>query len=759
MRQSLTRLPGFSEIASILPVLLLVGTSIQTAVVLATALFVMALIERRLSSNPSKIVIDPTSLFVIATMIAGLFATLGGYVIGLGWVFMLLLVGIVTTVKRPTVSNGATQRLVTLVESEREQTSRDLAIWTVIVLAALGWQSLWYYAFALVLWRFSWRLKKRWRIAKFCWLFVPIGYGLSKTAETTRGGQYWTSVDQLWRATVANSMPTWGINDFSGAVGSQLRYHWLSEASAGFLAKISSTTSVESVIKIAPVVGVVSAIVVARRIGAQLGFSSRVTNFAAAFTVILCREFELFSIGTLWGSILSLIGLSIVLQLVTGEVPTQSSQWAWGIIIVMTTILITMTQVTLGPHFLLVSIAAMFVGVFRRTVPIALAASVAGAQAVVILVLRQTLLANEVSEFYAPSISIRNVLQFRGIDIYVGENRFFVIGVSLLFLLVLSQKGAGLLTLAESKSVALRVYVAVGSVAFGSLTLSNLFSMGGFEAQQSRFLSPLVVVITLVSNLILTQRISDVLRIRQVNISLVGAVVASMLFASGLAFLNYRLYGAAWSLERTYGIALTVLITQVALVGLAFWQRLLERRGHATHLVALLLIAGVALAAHGRTTAYLVEYQTTADKPQRELEYTGDRGAQDCFMFIRNQTPRDTVIASNWFRLPTETRNKKNFMVSAWTERRTYIDGPEYVSYWTAGLNGAPEESPDWIELRDETSDEFAERATESSFETLKAASVDYFLIETIMPMPSSWEPYATTVLERASCKVLKLND
>jgi len=173
--------------------------------------------------------------------------------------------------------------------------------------------------------------------------------------------------------------------------------------------------------------------------------------------------------------------------------------------------------------------------------------------------------------------------------------------------------------------------------------------------------------------------------------------------------------------------------------------------------MTVLLLIGVLVFASGRTLSHLVDLHRTAADTKRAAEFTGGPQAQECFSEIRLATPKSAVVASNWFRTPTETRSAKNFMVSAWTERRVFLDGPEYIRYWVNAPKDVVDPTYDWVDNRYQATDDFAERATEESFRVLRAANVEYFVIETFMPMPATWEPYAEVIFEREPCKVLKL--
>jgi hypothetical protein len=121
------------------------------------------------------------------------------------------------------------------------------------------------------------------------------------------------------------------------------------------------------------------------------------------------------------------------------------------------------------------------------------------------------------------------------------------------------------------------------------------------------------------------------------------------------------------------------------------------------------------------------------------------------------KTAKNAIVASNWFRIGPPSRLPKNFLVSAWTERRLYLDGPLYIQTSVDRPIDEVDTQNDWIEFRYRVTDEFAEYVTPESYEALRKRDVDYFVVDTQMPMPTTWEPFAEIVFEREPCKVLKL--
>lgn len=744
-------LPGFQSVLAIGAVLCLTGIDIFSVLALSLGLVLVAIGIRQLNPLAGQRLLEDAPGFVVIA--SGMALATGVVSFGFGLAVAALLVGgaVVWRLKHSGIH---------LAVANAERGANALAVtnqtvWLSTILTLLGWQSLGFFAVGLIAQHLLWR-RTEGRLRSGLLLFPVAGFVLSYSFIPRYTGQFWVSVDQLWRSTVAAGVSNWGPADFSGAVGGVLRYHWLGETAGGVIARITGISAVDSTTKVLPVLATLAAFTVLRQIGSQLGFSPSVLSLGSAATMLLCREFDVFSPGSLWGIVLFLTGITFLNHQVNrhleGEAVYVLSLISAGIFLP----LITLTQSTLGPVYLLVSLLTACWAAWKSRRGYGEWLVLVAAQTTLLIVLRLTLLNSTRSDMFSPTVSLTSALQFRGVDVYNGESTAIAVIVSTLFLLVITQRGAGLLLLRRSPRNDPRFLTTVVATATSSLLLANFISMGGTEAQQSRFLSPLVVVITLVSSFVLADELlQDAGRIERRRFVLRTTVF--LLVLVGALWISSRIYLSSWSFERSAGIAIMIAGSQLLLLGVA-WLRFKSRSSRQSrNQVTALVLSGIVIFASGRTVSQLIDFQRTASETTRALEFTGGAPAQECFTEIRLKTPKDTVIASNWFRTPTESRRPKNFMVSAWTERRVFLDGPEYVRYWVDAPRDHSDPESDWVDYRYQATDNFAERATKESYETLRAANVDYFIIETFMPMPATWEPFAEVTLEREPCKVLKL--
>lgn len=745
--------PGAENLLAIGPALLLVGVPPLSVALIALAIIACSsVMVTGVNGNESS---TDSGLLVFGVVISvlGFTTGLGLSLVGLTVVSFAAIAGVIRVV----VKAGSTPDALNAERgpvAERES-DKHLVIGFPILLTLLGWQSLAFYSLALLFAQLVHRTSVRVLANTLRSALLALGLVASYVFGQRMEGQFWLSVDQLFRTTIAQGLSRWGYTDFSGAVGSTLRYQWLGEASAGVIARYSFASAADGVSKIAPALGLLISLVAMRRLGRQLGFGPKSALAGALTTGLLCREFELSTVGAVWGFGLFLMGLTLLNQLVLPNSATELGKWVSWLGVITLTPLITLTQSTLGLHFALTTIFVLIICALWRKEFKPLVLLAIPLQIGTIFLLRRTLLENSLSSVFSPSLSLQNILQFRGLSIYVGENRLYVAGVSVLFLMLLSQSGAGLILLKFSKVRRQALLTLLFAPGMSSILLSNAFSILGVEAQQSRFLSPIVVILTLLSCLLVSEQIGEVVLDTRVDVRpRLPLLTLSLIIGAG-SYANYRVFESEWSRDRVIGVALIIVTGQSLLTLVLFLRNRVRTSSHILMLV--LSVAGLVFLSHGRNIAPLVESHSTSSYSARVEEFVGDVNTQACLTEIRRETPRNTVIATNWFRISPPSREPKNFLVSAWTERRVFIDGPLYISVWTGGLTNHSERVDDWIESRTDASDNFAESATKESYEALRAERVEYFVLSTYEPTARSWEPYADVVFERDTCKILKL--
>jgi len=732
-------------ICALTPILILTGTDIGAASLICSSLAVADYAASRLARCNSERWALGISIMAILLSIAGFVTGLtGSLALALIVICVLSAVALLThrlwrsTITKPSVSQEALQI----------KTLHFMLAYSV-TLSLMGWLSLYWFSAGLLLAEVLRRIVIA-RIAKLLSIAsVVVGFMMSFRQLQYNGGQFWLSFDQLFRAALAAGLSNWGMYDHIGATGTTLRYHWLGESVAGVVSQLPSVSAIESVTRITPALGALVCLTILIRLGALFRFGSITSLLAASGTIALGKAFEIYSVGSLWGIALFLIGFLVLIEL------RQSIHEGYGLpllstpSVVVLTLLISMSQVTLGIHFSLLTATILgwsALRLRRRRLEILLTVAL---QLAILGLLNRTLLLADKNHVYAPTISIANILQFRGVDLYLGTYWPYVIGSSLLFLAVISQSLGGLIFATPNSHVDRIALGSFGFVSLVSLFLANAFSIGGPEAQQNRFLVPMITLGLFLSLAMSSRELSRIAKLMSIRVwqwCLAIGISSSVIFAA----LLFKLYAnnLPWSRERTMLIAVSIGLSQILFLTtltLCAKRSWFSRTWIAQF--AVLLVPLIAVTSNADQLGHIYNLQKIGSGAIRAEPFLGDADTQKCLSVARDNSMSESIIASNWYSVPLATRDNKYFLISATLERKTYVDGPNYVA------NPAPE----WLTKRIQTVENFAERTDPASYKELATAGVSLFIVDHSSPVPPSWEPYAQTLFQNSRCTVLRL--
>lgn len=741
------RSQSYSILLALVPILALVGTEYRALILMAVLIILCEQVFRNTSIG-KYLWHDPlSSLVVWLSVVSFVTAVTGSLAISLT-ITSLLILGF--TVQQAIVRN---RRHVDPQNSQLTQVDPlHLALVFTGLLTVLGWQSLRLYLLSLLVVSVISKAVSNKSARQLSYFLLPLGFALSLFQLRHSEAQFWLSFDQGFRSALAAGLSRWGVNDHIAATGTSFRYHWLGESAAGVLARLLPITAIESVTRITPAIAVLTCLRALIQLGIRFNFGVTTSMIAAGATIILGHTFDVYSVGSLWGIALFLIGLGVLSDFRLHVPGNRNGLLASVAIVLLLTLLITMTQVTLGIHFVAVSILIAGWMTVRRRSNLIMFAAMSMTQVFILLVLRRTLLASSSDNNLNPNISVSNILQFGGLDMYVGSEKAYVILISILFLFVVSQLLVGFL-FAEWRSTkdksALTLF---GIVAVTSLSLANLISMGGAEI---RFFYPLITVGTFLSVAFLVRRTSmtfadRISTSRNWGISVLTALSIGFLILIG----KWYAHDMEWSRERVLYISLAILVSQcLLLVLLVGWFKL--RRWHMTIPLVIALSFTLVITSDGGQVRRIMKYNQLSQIGDSRLHtYFGADATRWCLEIVRKQTSDDAIIASNWFRIPQwkdrdqfYVFDEKYYLVSSYLERRTFVDGPFYVA----------NTYPEWLQERIRIVDDFAERATEESYSALRAATVEFFIVDRSADTADSWQPYAQVIHETPTCYVLQL--
>lgn len=578
---------------------------------------------------------------------------------------------------------------------------------------------------------------------------VPLicGSGLiaSYFCETWLHGQYWASFDQLWRSGIGNSLVSWGFNDHVGAVGFRLNYHWLAEGVAGFIARFTPSSVVVAATKIVPLLGVVIVVDLFEELARRYKIDGRSSKFATFIVLVACNQFDLYSIGSLWGIGLFMMGIITMLDIWRMSRVERKIFGGQFVMLLMLFPLIMISQATLGINFFVLVVALAVALVVKRPEVWVSAAILVFLSGGIALVVRATILAAPEEFYQQPSISLSHFLNFRGTDSYVGNNQIFIMFSSVLYLLGMVQMFGGLMLGDYRVKGQRELFLSLSTLFFTCFVLANVFSIGGIDAQQIRFLQPMLVFGSWFSCVFWYRQFQSVLDIVAFRLKLtyVGLL---MLFSIALIGLQTMIYMSNWSVKRTLGIGLWISICSVVVVTVGF--ALMTRRKIIKRAALLTVLGCLILSAHGPTLKKSIIRTILTDRNSELTKYVGSDSTQRCISYVVKASSREAILASNFFRIPLSTRDEKYFLLSAFSGRRAYVDGPLYVQI----------PRPTWLQERVSVSDGFGANPTRETKNKLLEAGVSLFFVSKTETTRQSWLPFAETVYEDDDCLVLALN-
>jgi hypothetical protein len=283
----------------------------------------------------------------------------------------------------------------------------------------------------------------------------------------------WMTYDQQFRASLATSLTRWGWTNWNAAPGQKIRYHWLSEAMAGVISRITMMDEFDAVIRVMPILGITAIVTVAVHLLRRLGVTKLISLAITIPVVGLHSALEVFSIGTLWGGFW-LIATMYLLYASWDPTPTLADRLPRELVVILMIVAALLTQSTAG---MTLGIVTGFVYLVQCLVKFRSKSNVVVvgvALASVAFVIAQTILRSGDS---SSSADLRNFLR--------EGWRFFPADVLLTSLLAIAL---------YRKLIAIRYVLLPVLCVVTAMVLSNTVRIGGYEG---RLLSEAQLVVSL----------------------------------------------------------------------------------------------------------------------------------------------------------------------------------------------------------------------------------------------------------------------
>lgn len=541
------------------------------------------------------------------------------------------------------------------------------------------------------------------------------------------------SFDQNFRASLATGLTRWGWTDWNAAAGHPVRYHWLSEATAGLFSRLTGIDEFDSVVRLIPIIGIVGALLLGATLLQKLGVAPLPAWAAAALTVGLQKPFSVFSIGTLWGAFLGFGVLTILAILVVGKEAIRLSINHTAAITAIC-VLVLMSQSSVGVTVTFVVAVAHLVLVIRGRVALLGVLALGAVLATALGVVSQTLLR---SPRETPFQVTRIPFLYHGI---IGLPNSFKeafspwvepYSQSLLVPMFLISVAVGCVLIRSHERG--KAILFAGSYVFAAWLAINLIRIGGHE---ERFVREGLVVASLfgVGGFLSLMSGSPTPLRRVFVLTLVVAVAVGT--------------GRYWQDERSPTTYIWVHLTVIAVTLMLL---VIQKRSGAAFLASTVisgLLAGTILGFFHESAERSLAIASRSLPPLSSVN--GDRDVNECLNWMRRNTPPETTVASNMWRIPNG-EEEKYFLVSQKTKRRVIVDGPDYVR----NVGAYADES----ELEDlkNVVDDFVGTPTVSRLYALRATGAAYLIVDMRRPHSSRLASYSPMIMSTAACAVHRL--
>lgn len=495
---------------------------------------------------------------------------------------------------------------------------------------------------------------------------VALGATLSRIVMDGNDSRFFVSYDQLFRASMGASLARWGWSDWNALAGSEIRYHWLSEAAVGSIARVAGLDTFVAIGSLWPMIIMFAAVSV-------LLTTAHVYQFpraAALLTLIVAAfvyQLEFSSVGTMLGSTLLMTALSHTPEAFAFNERRDRSWWGW-VALAVPSALLPLAQSTTAIMFSGI-LGALFIRLLPRRNHRIFALAWLGGIAVIYVLLSQTLLKAGLYGVVHSMIKPEWIPRFLGADAF--RNAFLDVGAPMLtaasYWWVLWGPGvvAALVIGRRHDRMSLVVMVGAGCAA---LALIIFVRIGGFEYRITGELTFLVLFFVLGLSF---SRIFD----QGCGHILAGAILVAVSAWRLLAprQLSYETVNLVESSVPLVVLGLGILISGGEIVSRTGCKNI---RGRLV-LAPIVLVVVVILASDMVRTQRSIDLMT---RERFDMEaITGGAPVDECLTWIRNNTSTNTIVASDMWRLP-RSDDQKYYIVSARTERLVLVDGPDYVT-------------------------------------------------------------------------------
>jgi hypothetical protein len=556
---------------------------------------------------------------------------------------------------------------------------------------------------------------------------------------------FFRSFDQLFRSALAMGLNEWGANDHIAAVGTPLRYHWVAEASVGLIAKLSGSPTLPVFVRFAPFLFTFAASAALWSLAKRFQLSH--AGMALAFGSILWldgifRTIDLLNVRNPLGFALFFLFLGVLSDYQTS---IQRIKILFGIALLCPLILMVDT-----PMGVLACLSTILIGLFniiRGGIPRRAAVCLLAIGPLSILLTRISILKPNSDTPQNPTFGLNNLLQFgkNNWDIYSGQSRWWIALVSVALLSIGSFRWVGIFGPQKFALLLHAPHITCLAPALAGFLLANTFSFDSVAPGFSGVFLIGLIALPLLSADAITRELA--LQPRQFSFWL-PAVLLGVCFG----FLLHHAFELEPGNTRKQTLLSVMIIPIAILLVIRMIEWISRRSNNPISHQSGILRQGVQIAilvslVSSSSFGMFVGLKTLTRSNRDVSSVLGNTLQLECLTWIRQNTPKNSIVVSNLWKIPLPSQDPKYFLVSYMTERRVLIDGPLFLDNSLS----------DWVADRMNWSEEFIDTPSKRSFEYMKSMNVSVVYMDFQYSTNRILEPFATTAFVNDACLVAKL--
>jgi len=547
--------------------------------------------------------------------------------------------------------------------------------------------------------------------------------------------------DLIFSESISNSLSHFGLNDYSAAVGSPIRYHWFSLAWTGMTTRVSESAPFDVTLHVVPVLAFLGISCLVWAIVFRLTSSKAVSNIAVVVlfaTESLPEQIRFFFVSNTsntFSHIYVCASMLIFLRAI------ESRQKRWLIIFPLSVAITFLAKTPYGAVLLVATLSALAFSYAsipkhrRYTVTLTLLSLLSTATTYMLFL--------KPNDWEQRSFRVSlNPFNFEDTTFQT-----FLITIVFIVSMCLMRFPISSLIYRMPQQPFIRTFNVFLSA--GAMAGLVRFMLDGGSAEQYFLNSALIfgAILTSTSIFHLTTKFSKANQRPLISLFCATVIISALLFRFVLNDSHISQFPTGVNIQILFALAIAVKVATFFAFTLKNQFKSLQVL---VHISVIISVIGVS------TGIYLIRAMEHDSYNFTEtVASTTDLSSLD---WVRWNVDESDILATNRFMCDQDLAcdyDDSSFLISAVSGRRVLIEGPRFV------VGGRP--YPDWVKDRISLSVGFANAPTDALFFELQRFNVRWFYLDThfitsgIDPLTNPWDKWATVVFHSSNVYVLKL--